>query len=184
MYGIKWLPCRRCDELSCSTRLSYSLPLKFTVFKTKLLQMFSMVFFSTPTYTYIYRHTVTRASSHDCWIYVYAEGYICIVAFFPFCCSSLPFECHWYMHCSYSVWHYSCSFASGQNQPSHCQNGQQYLCLSCAVFRMKWQIARPSCCPSGESRAQLHSSPAAVARARLVQDEQLSDLHFCLYQNV
>lgn len=100
MYGIKWLPCRRCDELSCSTRFFYSLPFQLTVFKTKLLQMFLMVFSSTPAYTYIYRHTATRASSHDCWIYVYAEGYIYIVAFFPFRCSSLPFECHWYMHCS------------------------------------------------------------------------------------
>lgn len=98
--------------------------------------MFSMVFSNTPIYTYVWTH-VTHASSLECWIYVYADSYIYIVAFFHFHCSSLPLKCHWHMRCSYS-----CLALQLQNQRSHCQNSQQYLCLSCAVFRMKWWHVR------------------------------------------
>lgn len=119
-------------------------------------------------YIYIYGHTVTRASSHHSWVYVYAQNDIYIVASFPFHCSSLPLKCHWYMHCSYSVWHYSCSFASEQNQPSHCQTSWQYLCSWCAFFRVQWQVACQGSCPL-EKVAWLSSCPAAVAGGRLVR---------------
>lgn len=144
-YKIILFPCPGVS--TCSRSLSGLLCLKLNCCKS------SQCYFPTHLYVYIYGHTVTRASSHDSWIYVYAEGYIYIVAFFPFHCNSLPLRCHWYMHCSYSDWHYSRSFASWQNQPSHCQNSQQYLCLYCAVFRMRWQIAWPHWGPLRESRA-------------------------------
>ena len=42
-----------------------------------------------PLSIYIYGHTVTRASSHHSWIYVYSQDYIYIVALSPFHCSFL-----------------------------------------------------------------------------------------------
>lgn len=140
---VEWLPCS-CDELSCSETSSYSLaprehllafPFKFTVFQTKQLQTFLTVF-SSHCSPYMYGHTVPQANPHACWTYVYADGHICIADSSPFHCSSPPLKCHWYTHCSYSVWHYSCSFASRQNHSSHCQNSWQCLCVLCDVFRM------------------------------------------------
>lgn len=66
-----------------------SFPFKFTVYKTKQLQMFLTVF-SHHLYILMYGHTIPQANSHACWTYVYADGYICIVDSFPFHCSSLP----------------------------------------------------------------------------------------------
>lgn len=66
-----------------------SFPFKFTAFKTEQLQTFLTVF-SNHLYIHLYGHTVAQASSHACWTYVYADGYIYIADSFPFHCSSSP----------------------------------------------------------------------------------------------
>lgn len=150
---------------SVSHRLSF--PFKFTAFKTQQPQTFLPVF-SDHLYIHTYGRAVPQADSHACWTYVYADGYICIADSSPLPPSTL---------------HRSSSPVSvidtrialipsgitaavlppGQNHSSHCQNSWQCLCVLCAVFRVICQIARPCCCPFGESRAWRCSCSAAGA---------------------
>lgn len=110
-----------------------------------------------PLCRYIW-HTVTRASWHHSWIYVYAQGYICIVALFlsivaPSLLSVID-SCTALILSGITV----AVLPLGKNQPSHCQRSRQYLCWERAFFRMQWLIARQSCLPFGESSLTLWMS--------------------------